>query len=81
MTSIHDELILEYRINFLRSQIRELESQREDLKDEINNLRAQKYNVVNQLRARQSELDAVKRDLEYCLTLVFLHIAILIRTS
>jgi len=44
-------------------------------------LRAQKYNVVNQLRARHSELDVVKRDLECCLTLVFQHIALLIRTS
>ncbi|MFY9966293.1 MAG: hypothetical protein WBL44_15595 [Nitrososphaeraceae archaeon] len=65
VTSIHDEIILEYRVNFLRYEVRELESQRKNLKDEINSLRAQKYDVMNQLRARQSELDAVKRDLEY----------------
>lgn len=45
--------------------MKELESQKENLKDEINNLRAQKYDLLNQLRARQSELDVVKRDLEY----------------
>jgi septal ring factor EnvC (AmiA/AmiB activator) len=65
VTSIHDEIILEYRVNFLRSEVRELEGQRKNLKDEINSLRAQKYDVMNQFRARQSELDAVKRDLEY----------------
>ena len=32
--------------------------------DEINNLRAQKYDLLNQLRARQSELGVVKRELE-----------------
>jgi hypothetical protein len=45
VTSIHDEIILEYRVNLLRSEVKELESQRKNLKDEINNLRAQKYNV------------------------------------
>jgi transposase len=64
-TSIHDEIILEYRVNLLRSETKELESQRKNLKDEINNLRAQKYDVINQLHARQSELHVVKRDLEY----------------
>ena len=41
VTSIHDEIILEYRVNFLRSEVRELEGQRKNLNDEINNLRAQ----------------------------------------
>ena len=50
MTSIHDEIILEYRVNFLRSEVNELERQRKNLNDEINNLRAQKYNLENQLR-------------------------------
>jgi len=65
VTSIHDEIILEYRVNLLRSEVKELESHRKNLKDEINNLRAQKYNLLIQLQARQSELDVVKRDLEY----------------
>jgi len=65
LTSIHDEIILEYRVNLLRSEVKELESHRKNLKDEINNLRAQKYNLLIQLQARQSELDVVKRDLEY----------------
>ena len=63
-TSIHDEVILEYRVNLLRSEVRDLESQRKNLKDEISNLRAQTCDVMNQLRARQSELDTVKRGLE-----------------
>ena len=63
--SIHDEIILEYRVNLLQSEVKELESHRKNLKDEINNLRAQKYNLLIQLQARQSELDVVKRDLEY----------------
>ena len=65
VTSIHDEIILEYRVNLLRSEVNELERQRKNLNDEINNLRAQKYNLENQLRARQSELDVVKRVLGY----------------
>ena len=54
-TSIHDEIILEYRVNLLRSEMKDLESQRKNLRDEINNLRAQKYDLLNQLCARQSE--------------------------
>jgi hypothetical protein len=57
VTSIHDEIILEYRVNLLRSEVKGLESQRKTLKDEIDNLRAQKYDLLNQL-------DAVKRELE-----------------
>lgn len=65
VTSIHNEIILEYRVNLLRSEVKDLEYQRKNLKVEINNLRAQKYDVLYRLRAKQSELDAVKRNLEY----------------
>ncbi len=64
-TSVMDEVVLEYRVNLLRSEVRELESQRKNLDDELDNLRAQKYNLLIQLHARQSELDVVKRNLEY----------------
>jgi len=64
-TSIHDEIILEYRVNLLRSEVRELESQRKNLRYEIDNLRARKIDLLNQLHARQLELIAVKRNLEY----------------
>jgi orotate phosphoribosyltransferase-like protein len=64
-TSIHDEIILEYRVNLLRSETKELESQRKNLKDEINSLHAQKFDVLTRLRARQLELDAMKRNLEF----------------
>jgi hypothetical protein len=40
--------------------VKELESQRKNLNDEINNLRAQKYNLENQLHAKQSELETEK---------------------
>jgi len=62
--SIHDEIILEYRVNLLRSEVKGLEIQRENLNDALENLRAQKYDLVNQLCARQSELEVVQRDLE-----------------
>jgi DNA-binding CsgD family transcriptional regulator len=64
-TSVMDEVVLEYRVNLLRSQVRDLKIERENLKKEVNDLRAQKYNLLIQLQARQSELDVVKRDLEY----------------
>ena len=63
-TSIHDEIVLEYRVNLLRSEVRDLELERQSLKDEVAELRAQKIKVEIQLRAKQSELDVVKRDLE-----------------
>jgi predicted nucleic acid-binding Zn-ribbon protein len=63
-TSIHDEVVLEYRVNGLRHEVTDLESRKESLNNELNDLRAQKYNLQIQLRARQSELDVVKRDLE-----------------
>jgi hypothetical protein len=60
-TSIHDEIILEYRVNMLRSEVRDLESRRENLKNE----REEYYNVQIQLCAKRSELDSVMRNLEY----------------
>ena len=64
-TSVMDEVVLEYRVNLLRSQVRYLKIERENLKKEVNDLRAQKFNILTQLHARQIELDDVKRDLEY----------------
>jgi predicted transcriptional regulator len=64
-TSIHDEIILEYRVNGLRREVRDLEIQKGNLKDELTDLRAQIYNVQYKLRAKRSELDSVMRNLEY----------------
>jgi hypothetical protein len=64
-TSVMDEVVLEYRVNLLRSEVRVLVKERDNLKNEVKGLRAQKYDLVNQVRARQSELDVVKRNLEY----------------
>jgi hypothetical protein len=63
-TSIHDLIVLEYRVNLLRSQVRDLELLMKNLKNEVNDLRAQKYNLQIQVHARQSELDVAIRDLE-----------------
>ena len=64
-TSIHDLIILEYKVNFLRSQLKDLELQKNNLDREVNDLRAQKYSAQIQLLAKQSELDTVKENLEY----------------
>jgi hypothetical protein len=63
--SIHDLIILEYRVNLLRSEVRELDLQKENLKNEVNDLRAKKYDLQIQVGAKQPELDVVKRNLEY----------------
>jgi cytidylate kinase len=62
-TSINDEIVLEYRVNLLRSEVRDLELKRQSLRDELDEFRAKKIKVRNQLHHKQSELDAVKRDM------------------
>jgi cytidylate kinase len=64
-TSIDDEIVLEYRVNLLRSEVRHLELKRNSLKDDLEVLRAQNIKLQNQARIRQTELDVVKRNLEY----------------
>jgi hypothetical protein len=63
--SVMDEVVLEYRVNLLRSEVSGLKEDRDNLRNEMKDLCAQKYNALNQLHTRQSELDVVKRDLEY----------------
>lgn len=62
-TSIHDEIILEYRVNLLRSEVKDLESQKEKLKNEVAHLRTQIYDIQYKLRAKQSELESVMMNL------------------
>jgi predicted nucleic acid-binding Zn-ribbon protein len=64
-TSVMDEVVLEYRVNMLRSEVRDLEIQISNLKDELEDLRAQIWNMQYKLRDKQSELDVVRRDLDY----------------
>jgi predicted transcriptional regulator len=64
LTSINDEIVLEYRVNLLRSEVRDLELERQSLKNELVDLRAQKYNLQIRVRAKQSELDVLKTNLE-----------------
>ena len=41
VTSIHDEIVLEYTVNGLRHEVKDLESQKEILKNDVIDLRAQ----------------------------------------
>lgn len=63
--SIHDLIILEYRVSNYRQELKDLRLEKENLKNEVNDLRAQKFNAQNQLSMKQSQLNAVKRNLEY----------------
>lgn len=63
-TSVMDEVVLEYRVNGLKCEVRDLKIERDKLMNEVNDLHAQKYDLQIQLHAKRSELDAVKRDLE-----------------
>ncbi|MGH9953991.1 MAG: hypothetical protein ACRD5J_20440, partial [Nitrososphaeraceae archaeon] len=51
-TSINDEIVLEYRVNPLRSEVRDLKVERDNLKNEVNDLRVENVRVQNQLRER-----------------------------
>ena len=64
-TSVMDEVVLEYRISGMKHELRDLKMERDNLVNEVNELRAQKCNLQNQVSVRQSQLDAVKRNLEY----------------
>jgi predicted transcriptional regulator len=61
--SIHDLIILEYRVSNYRHELNDLRLEKENLKNEVNVLRAQKSDLQNQ--SKRSKLEAVKRDLEY----------------
>jgi hypothetical protein len=56
VTSIHDEIVLEYTVNLLRSKVRDLRMEIGNLKNELNGLRAQKYSLQIQVHAKQSAL-------------------------
>ena len=57
--SIHDLIILEYRVNLLRPQVRDLELQKEILKNEVYDLRVQKYNLQMQVRSKRTEFEVM----------------------
>lgn len=50
VTSIHDEIVLEYTVNGLRHEVKDLESQKEILKNDVTDLRAQIWNMQYKLR-------------------------------
>ena len=59
--SIHDLIILDYTVNLLRPQVRNLELQKEILKNQVYDLCAQKYNLQMQVSTKRSELEVVQR--------------------
>jgi predicted nucleic acid-binding Zn-ribbon protein len=63
-TSVMDEVVLEYRVSGLRREVRDLQIDRDKLMNEMNDLRAQKYDLQDKVRASQSALDVMKRNLE-----------------
>ena len=52
LTSIHDEIILEYQVNLLRSEVRDTKLERGKLRNELADLSEQKYNIQIQVPAR-----------------------------
>ena len=63
--SIHDLIILEYRVSNYRQELRDLRLEKENLKNEVNDWRAQIHNVRCQLCAKRSEMELVMKNLEY----------------
>jgi hypothetical protein len=53
VTSIHDEIVLEYTVNLLRSKVRDLRMEIDKLKNELNGLREPK-NIVYRFRCAQN---------------------------
>ena len=52
LTSIHDEIILEYQVNLLRFEVRDTKLERGKLRNELADLSEQKYNIQIQVLAR-----------------------------
>ena len=52
LTSIHDEIILEYQVNLLKSEVRDIKLERGKLRNELADLSEQKYNIQIQVLAR-----------------------------
>ena len=85
----HDFIILEYRVNLLRSQVRDLGLQKENLTNEVTDLRAQISNAEDQLRAKQSEteklikekVDAIIHDKELIFSMSFLALTEVLRNN
>ena len=48
-----DEVVLEYGVNNLLHEVRDLKIERDNLRNEIRDLRAQKYDLQNQMRGKQ----------------------------
>ena len=46
VSSVHDEIVLEYTVNLLRSEARDLRTEIYKLRNEVNDLRTQKLIVV-----------------------------------
>jgi orotate phosphoribosyltransferase-like protein len=47
--SVMDEVVLEYRLNLLRSEVRDLGIEKDNLMNEVKDLRAQKFDLLCKL--------------------------------
>ena len=62
-TSVMDEVVLEYRVNGLRREVKDLKMEKDKLKNELADLRAEIWNVHYKLCDKKSELESVKMNL------------------
>jgi predicted nucleic acid-binding Zn-ribbon protein len=58
-----DEVVLEYRVNGLRREVKDLKMEKDKLKNELADLRAEIWNVHYKLCDKKSELESVKMNL------------------
>jgi hypothetical protein len=58
-----DEVVLEYRVNGLRHEVRDLELQKENIVRELRDIHAQESNLEDQASANKSEIEKlIKRE-------------------
>lgn len=62
MSSIHDEIVLEHTVNLLRTEVRDLKKERDNLKIEVRDLRARKSNLEDRVLGQQSETEKVIKE-------------------
>ncbi|MGI0045004.1 MAG: helix-turn-helix transcriptional regulator [Nitrososphaeraceae archaeon] len=55
-TSVMDEVLLEYRVAGLKCEVRDLKIERDNLRNEVNDLRAQKYILQIQVDAKWNHM-------------------------
>jgi hypothetical protein len=64
VTSIHDEMVLEYTVNLLRSKVRDLRMEIDKLKNELNGLREPK-NIVYRPNNCRTGYNIITQDMSF----------------